>query len=80
MDCPAHVLESNSWTKIFEYPLIKIDGCQVLYIERDFFNLNCHEVKQEEMYYKFEAFKHLLSYYYIVNKKQINNKRAKERK
>jgi len=65
---------NNNWTKVFNYKKVKIDGCKILYIERDFFNLYCHNVKDIEN--RQECFESLLTYYYKVSKRQMNNYRA----
>lgn len=77
--------DGNSWEKTFEYPLIKIDNCAILRISRDYFDLEFKVIKYVEC--KFEAFKHLLGYYYTSTDHWTNSKyrmkgniRAKERR
>lgn len=70
--------DGNSWTKIFEYPIIKIDHCCVLKISRDYFDLEFKIIKDVEN--KMKAFECLLGYYYCSAKRQLNNFRARERK
>jgi hypothetical protein len=68
--CNAH------WTKCFEYDIIKYDDCAILRISRE----SELEYKVVTDQYKLQAFLLVLSYYYTVKKRRLNNNRAKNRK
>ena len=67
----------QKWQEKKEYNKIKIDKCSILNISRDFFDLDFKVIKDQENL--FDAFKGLLIFYYAYAKRQLNNKRAKER-
>lgn len=70
--------DGNTWTKTFNYPLIKIDKCGILRISRDFLELEYKIVKEEEN--KMRSFKALLTHFYSISARRLKNARAKNRK
>jgi hypothetical protein len=74
----SYVVCTNTHDKTIVADNIKIDGCKVLYIERDFFNLIDHDVKEVKL--KQKSFEALLVYFYTSAKRRLkNNKRAEQR-
>ena len=68
--------DNAHWTKSFEYDIIKYDDCAILRISRE----SELEYKLVTDQYKLQAFLLVLSYYYTVKKRRLNNNRAKNRK
>jgi hypothetical protein len=73
-----YLVKSMYGGKSMRVDKIKIQGCKILYIERDFFNLIDHDIKDAEN--RKECFYSLLSLYYLRCARNLNNKRAKERR
>jgi hypothetical protein len=70
--------DCKQWVKIFDYSLISIDHCAILRISRDYFDLQFKVVRDVE--YKMKAYEALLTYFYTVSKRKLNNPRAVERR
>ena len=78
--CGTYKIEFNQdnahWTKYFKYGIISYDDCAILRISRE----SKLQYKVVTDKYKLQAFLLVLSYYYTVKKRRLNNNRAKNRK